>query len=381
MLRKFVSVVKKAIRSPSSNRGVSTRSTAWRRVCLGVELLEQRAVPSVTLENPGNQTNYDGDEVNLALSVTDTTGTKPTFTGDGLPDGLTLNPDTGKITGPLSTTAHTGSVYTTVITAKDGSDSDTQTFSWAVKNPILVINPGTQSNYDGAQVSLPITASDSTNGTLAFSASGLPDGLSIIGNTGVISGMLSSSADTNSPYTTTVYVTDGSYSASETFTWKVHYPVVMASPGNQMNYQGDQVSLPISASDEIGTLNFIAIGLPTGLSIDASTGVIAGTIGIGAASDNPCTTTITASDGTYSASRTVTWTVSHRIVIDSLVMPYNGVEGQEITVSAQATDISGQSVNYTWDFGDGTTVGGVNLGITTSTMRDNSSRQQRAWLY
>jgi subtilase family serine protease len=53
--------------------------------------------------------------------------------------------------------------------------------------------------------------------------------------------------------------------------------VTVTNPGDQSNGVGDSVSLPIQASDATGaTLSYSATGLPSGLSIDPSTGVISG---------------------------------------------------------------------------------------------------------
>ncbi|WP_395733863.1 PA14 domain-containing protein [Prosthecobacter sp.] len=53
---------------------------------------------------------------------------------------------------------------------------------------------------------------------------------------------------------------------------------VVTNPGQQSVTQNSVVSLPISASATGGTLSYTASGLPTGLGIDASTGLISGTV-------------------------------------------------------------------------------------------------------
>src|SRR5207253_766731 len=135
--------------------------------------------------------------------------------------------------------------------------------------------------------SLPVTASDSDADSLTYSASALPAGLSINSSTGIISGTISSTADSASPYASTVTVSDGTYSTSQTFTWTVSH-VLLVNPGNQTNTTGDAVSLPISARDrDNDTLSYTATGLPTGLSMNSSTGLISGTIANTADSGSP----------------------------------------------------------------------------------------------
>ena len=63
--------------------------------------------------------------------------------------------------------------------------------------------------------------------------------------------------------------------------------------------EGDTVSVPITASDANGdSFTFSASGLPTGLSIDSTTGIISGTISSSATSGT-ATVTATASGGEH----------------------------------------------------------------------------------
>ncbi|QFZ74374.1 hypothetical protein GFH48_14905 [Streptomyces fagopyri] len=84
--------------------------------------------------------------------------------------------------------------------------------------------------------------------------------------------------------------------------------VTVTAPGNQSTATGGSVGLQISASDSAGaTLTYSASGLPTGLSINSSTGLISGT----ASTAGTYSTTVTATDSTgASGSASFTWTVS-----------------------------------------------------------------------
>ncbi len=70
----------------------------------------------------------------------------------------------------------------------------------------------------------------------------------------------------------------------------------------------------IAYTPDQGALTYSAAGLPSGLSIDAATGVISGTIAAGAASGGDgggkYTSTITVADGVQAASQTFAWTVT-----------------------------------------------------------------------
>jgi hypothetical protein len=84
--------------------------------------------------------------------------------------------------------------------------------------------------------------------------------------------------------------------------------VTVTNPGSQSTVTGSTASLQISASDSAGaTLTYSASGLPTGLSISSSTGLISGT----ASTAGTYAVTVTATDSTgASGSASFTWTVS-----------------------------------------------------------------------
>jgi len=85
--------------------------------------------------------------------------------------------------------------------------------------------------------------------------------------------------------------------------------VTVTGPGNQSSTSGTAASLQIHASDSASgqTLTYSATGLPSGLSINSSTGLISGTPTAAGISN----VTVTAADGTgASGSTSFTWTVT-----------------------------------------------------------------------
>ena len=85
--------------------------------------------------------------------------------------------------------------------------------------------------------------------------------------------------------------------------------VTVTNPGNQTGTVGTAASLQISASDSASgqTLTYSATGLPAGLSINASTGLITGTPTTAATNS----TTVTAKDTTgATGSASFTWTIN-----------------------------------------------------------------------
>jgi putative Ig domain-containing protein len=176
-------------------------------------------------------------------------------------------------------------------------------------NTVTVTNPGNQTGTVGTAASLQISATDSDpDQTLTYSATGLPQGLSINSATGLISGTPTTEAD-NSVTVTAEDTTGASGSAS--FDWNIAAPntVKVTSPGDQAASVGTPVSLQIQAadSDPGQILTYSATGLPKGLSIDSSTGVISGT----PTTPQSKSVTVTVQDTTgVSGSATFSWKIS-----------------------------------------------------------------------
>jgi hypothetical protein len=104
------------------------------------------------------------------------------------------------------------------------------------------------------------------------------------------------------------FVVTGSGTVSTPPPPTVNAPPVITGPANQSNTTGSDVSVSIVASDPEGTsLQYGASGLPAGVSVNTSTGVMSGTL---TASAGTYTVATTASDGTSTATRSFTWTVT-----------------------------------------------------------------------
>ena len=176
-----------------------------------------------------------------------------------------------------------------------------EVFGSTSNTPPQLTSPGPQSGAEGASITLPVSASDAEGDPLVFTSTGLPNGLFIDQFTGVISGTISFSASGTTQVTLTV--SDGAVSTNVAFNWVVSGVDRAPTVGgvvNQSNPLGAVVSLPMSATDpDLDSLTFAAAGLPPGLAIDASTGVITGTL----SSAGSYSVTITASDGVLIAAR------------------------------------------------------------------------------
>ena len=125
--------------------------------------------------------------------------------------------------------------------------------------------------------------------------------------------------------------------------------VAIFSPGSQTSPVGGTVSLQVQGEDTCtGTLSYAASGLPAGLSINSSTGVISGTAGTGGTS----TVTITGKDTTGpTGSVTFTWTVGSttgNTVTVTNPGSQTGTVGTAASLQISASDsASGQTLSYT----------------------------------
>ncbi|MFJ5301879.1 putative Ig domain-containing protein [Streptomyces sp. NPDC088350] len=133
--------------------------------------------------------------------------------------------------------------------------------------------------------------------------------------------------------------------------------VTVTNPGSQSTVTGATASLQISATDSASaTLTYSASGLPTGLSISSSTGLISGT----ASTAGTYAVTVTATDSTgASGSASFTWTVS--------------TSGTGTCTSSQLLGNAGfESGNTTWTASSGV--------ITNSSSESAHAGSYYAWL-
>jgi O-glycosyl hydrolase len=234
--------------------------------------------------------------------------------GTGVANGATVTPiltNSSNNASTQATTSVSGGSFSYTIPARS-----LMTFTipagTVTGNTVTVTNPGSQTGTVGTAASLQVHATDSGSGqTLAYSASGLPAGLSISSATGLISGTPTTAATSS----VTVTATDGTgASGSAAFTWTVSggstgNTVTVTNPGSQTGTVGTAASVQVHATDSASgqTLTYSATGLPAGLSISSTTGLISGTPTTAATSS----VTVTATDTTGAkGSAAFTWTIS-----------------------------------------------------------------------
>jgi hypothetical protein len=250
-------------------------------------------------------------QTTYAPIVAATGGTTPyqtwSISSGSLPSGLSINSMTGIISGPVggSPGNFTFTVKVVDANAVAGTKSLTITVSAApsVTTTSLATATDSQTNY-----SQTLAATGGT-GSLTWSVSGgtLPAGLTLNASTGAISG----SDVTGTTQTFTVAVMDtNAVTATKSLTITVYAaPAVMTASPLPAGTHGVAYTTTLAASGGAPALTWsVSTGtLPTGLTLNSSSGVISGTVA--SPTTGSFTITVTDADG-VAASKAFTITFS-----------------------------------------------------------------------
>lgn len=240
--------------------------------------------PPVITTSPLTYKMYKDEEHGIVSSATAGTGQIPStgaWSATGLPAGLSINTNTGAITG--APTATGTFVFTQKVTdLNDLFDEETLTIK-VVARPIITtgalprlevnkaITPIAQTRNVGSAV-LP------TEGAWSIIAGSLPNGLSFNPDTGAITGTPTQSG--TFPITVKLTDVDGEHSQQVQTIRVSTPPVITTTPLTHKLYVGVSANLPSAATpgtDALQTNGWSATGLPNGMSIDPATGAISGT--------------------------------------------------------------------------------------------------------
>jgi hypothetical protein len=171
----------------------------------------------VLLTPPVAHASKEGDEVGELFGL-QPTGVR--YESLGLPPGLTLDADTGRVSGRFGNDV--AGQYEVTLRATSHVRWETITFSWVVLDVTLpaILSPGVVVSSGGDDVDLALQATDPDGDPLTFSARGLPRGLTIDTATGRIQGRIAPH-QLRTTYYASVTASDGHVTGGELFTWIV----------------------------------------------------------------------------------------------------------------------------------------------------------------
>ena len=273
-----------------------------------------------------------------AFSYTITANNSPTsFNATGLPAGLSVDTTNGVISG-TPTSAGTSSI---ALSATNAGGTGTAALALTINAAMPVITSTlTDSGTVGASFSYTITAS---NSPASFNATGLPAGLSVNTATGVISGTPTSAGTTS--VTLSATNAGGTRTAALALTINAAKPVI-TSALTASGAVGSAFSYTITASNSPASFN--ATGLPAGLLVNTTTGVISGAPTVAGTSSVTLSATNAAGSGSATLFLTVNPASPAKPVITSTLDFSKGFAGSKGALTYNGTaKINGASAQLT----------------------------------
>ncbi len=251
------------------------------------------------------------------------TNSPTSFGASGLPAGLSVN-----ASGLISGTPTTAGTFNSTITATNASGSDNKTLVFTINPPAPVItSPGTASGTGGQPFSYQITA---TNSPASFGATGLPPGVSVNTTTGLVSGTPTASGTFNATVSATNVTGTGSQPV--TITIGLVAPAITSS-GSASGTGGQPFSYQITAANLPSSYG--ASGLPAGLTVDTTSGLISGTPTV----TGSFSATITAANSAGTGSQGLTITIALATPVITSPATASGSSGAPFSYQITASNL------------------------------------------
>lgn len=228
-----------------------------------------------TLTAVSNKTIREDALLTIPLVAKDIDNDTLTFTGTNLPQGSSLDPNTGVFSWKPSFT-QAGLYSGILVSVSDGYVSASRTFSVTVTNtnrkPIISVL-GSRTGAEGQTFKLSVSVSDPDGDPVTTFANGLPVGGAYDETRGVFS--WTPTYTQASTRNVRFYVNDGNVSNSELVTIVIantNRPPVLIPIGSRSVKEGVLLKFSVSGSDPDGTKpTFSALNLPQGATFSAST--------------------------------------------------------------------------------------------------------------
>lgn len=266
-----------------------------------------------------------GATVPFSYQITASNPPHTSFNATPLPAGLTVDTATGLISGTPA--PGTGGVHLVTISATNATGPGQATLTLTISESAPVItSPGTASGTTGAPFSYQITAS---NGVTTYGATGLPPGLSLNASSGLISGTPTAPGTFNA----TMTATNGSGSDTDPLVITIALgPPVITSASTAGGAEGVPFSYQITATNS--PTSFGATGLPSGLTVNAATGLISGTATV----SGTFNVTISATNATATATQGLTITLGVGVPVITSAATASGGTGSPFLYQVIATN-------------------------------------------
>jgi len=314
----------------------ATNSGGTGNATLSLTIAPSASAPAIT-----SATTTTG-KVGTAFSYQITASNSPTsFGATGLPAGLSVNASTGLISGTPS--AAGTSTVTLSATNSGGTGNATLSLTIAPSTSAPAITSATTaSGKAGTAFSYQITA---TNSPTSYGATGLPAGLSVNTSSGLISGTSTTAGTSTVTLSATNSGGTGNATLSLTIAPSTTSAPAITSATTASGKVGTALSYQITATNS--PTSYGATGLPAGLSVNTSSGLISGTPT--AAGTSTVTLSASNSGGTGSATLKLTVT-SVSIAFVQATAKAASASGSSLSAAFPAKTAAGDFILVGFDF-------------------------------
>jgi hypothetical protein len=315
---------------------------------------------TITVTNPVNTNGTVNIPFSEQFSQSGAIGTATFTTASPLPTGLTLS-----TSGLLSGTPTQAGSFPIVVTVTDsnGCTGNSATYTLVIAcQTITVTNPATSSGPAGTPLSVQFTQTGGV-GTTTFSESGtLPTGLTFHTATGVLDGTPTQGG--TFPITVTATDSNGCQGTGPTYNLVITCPTItVTNPGVSSGTAGTFFTATFSQSGGQGTITWSETGaLPTGITLNTSTGVLSGTTS--QVGTFPITVTATDQNGCQGTGATYNLTFNCQTVTITNPGANTGTVDAFFTATFTATGILGTA---TWSE-TGALPAGITLNSSTGVL-------------